>query len=360
MQLSNQQAEAASEILRWRQRPNNKTFVLAGYAGTGKTTLAKYLANQLGADDVIFCAYTGKAANVLKQKGCSNAGTVHSYLYIYVDDDDEGPRFMLDPNSAMATASLVILDEYSMLPQYMINDLESVAKKILYLGDPFQLPPVKGEQKVDPDFFLTDVHRQALDSPILRAATKIRQNETLSFSTEGDFIYQPLSKMGDDVIFSVDQCIVGRNKTRRQWNNTFLEHYGFSNSCDDVPRNGEKIICLKNDKKLGLFNGMIGTAHNCGYANDNFYLSFDCDGQIYSNLKTAPYSFLGQDIPSQVRNRYNHFDYAYAITCHKSQGSEFESVFIYNEAWGTPEEKRRWTYTALTRASKRAYLADRD
>jgi len=358
MQLSNDQTKAFDAIRAWF-KTKEKSFVLSGYAGTGKTTLAKYIAESIGEDKVIFCSYTGKAANVLREKGCANSGTIHSFLYTFTHDEGGKPFFRLNYESAMASARLVIVDEYSMLPQEIIDDIHRLANKVLYLGDSFQLPPVNGECSLQPDCMMEEIQRQALDSPIIRAATAVRLGEKLEHCPDGDFRYITRKQAGRDTFLNSDQVIVGRNATRREFNAKFLNYLGFKNPTQHA-YGGEKIICLKNSRDRGLFNGMIGKCVS-GYFEGDFYnLTFETDGMVFNDLPVwsgdmEEREFKGIKLPKGVER----FDYAYAITCHKSQGSEFDNVLIYNEALGADmTEKRRWLYTAITRAKKTATLVD--
>jgi exodeoxyribonuclease V len=363
MELSTQQEQAIDAILAWHKGGSKTPFVLAGYAGTGKTTLAKYLSNILGGK-VYFCAYTGKAVNVLREKGCKNSGTIHGYIYRLIGTTEGNPRFELNHSSELSSASLVIVDEYSMLPADLMDDLESVSSKVLYLGDPFQLPPVnKGNiREMHPDFFLTDVHRQALESPILRAATEVREGRRLEMSREDGFIHLPESEIDEMAIYGVEQIIVGYNKTKRIVDEHFLKYlFGDHRQVNRIPVGGEKVMCLANNKRMGIYNGMIGVAENCRRDNlGDFFIDLECYGSAMKNLRCFEAGFGGGKIPNHIRGKMGIFDYAYAITCHKSQGSEFKSAWIYNQAFGDNQtEKNRWIYTAITRASEKCYLVER-
>lgn len=349
--LSPQQTTAFDHIMNWFKGPD-QTYALAGYAGTGKSTLAKMIAAECG--KTVYLAYTGKAANVLREKGCEHVSTIHSAIYDFVGEDEEGnPVFDQGADVDLHKADLVIVDEFSMLPEDIVQDLEATgAKKILYLGDPFQLPPVNGECPIKPDFFLEEIHRQALDSPILRAATKVRQGESLVMGDDGDFKYLPKNKTDRALYLGADQVICGHNMTRNSYNKTFRKFLGFEG---DMPRAGEKLICLKNNKKVGVFNGMIDTAVSDARAGV---------GAIY-HLDIGPFRSLtvwngdvkGEKAPPGLPYPWNRFDYGYVITAHKSQGSEFNNVLILDEPVGsTDEERRRWRYTAITRSAKNCVL----
>lgn len=337
----------------WIKQSGNLRYVLAGYAGAGKTTLAKSLSKKIGG--IMFLAYTGKAANVLREKGCDNVRTIHAAIYKKEGDDEDEPHFTLNLDSDLRRAKLVIVDEYSMLPVELRQDIEKLAKKVLYLGDPFQLPPVNGECDLQPDFFITEIHRQALDSPIIRYATDVREGRGLQFVTLPEFTYQPQGLIDAADYDNADQIIVGRNDTRRAWNARFRQKLGFSGT---FPVKGDKLICTKNNKESGLFNGMIGYADKDAVQGDEHgdTLLLDFDGREELRVWAGP--FRGEEKPLKRHlNAIDRFDYAYAITCHKSQGSEFGSVLIYDQPVGrTDRDRARWRYTAITRGKNKVTL----
>lgn len=394
MELSLEQQKAFDGVMEW-QKGDDKEFVLAGYAGAGKTTLAKYIAEEIRPDDVSFCAFTGKAANVLREKGCQDANTLHSNLYSLIGHDqatikrledsiDDArkvgnsdlantlsnelaerrlkhlqPKYQLNEDSKLKRKKLVIVDEYSMLGDKLIVDLRKIAKKILYIGDPFQLPPVNDTCSLSPNFFITEIHRQALDSAIIRNSKAIREGQNLKFCQENDFDYLPKRQVAADLYASVDQIIVGKNQTRKSWNDRFRKLRGVENH--PLPQKGEKLICLKNNHEIGLFNGMIGhAARNAqGGGEDRYILDFD----DICGLNVWKHDIIPSGVKYDAYNKYHRslerFDYGYAITAHKSQGSEFDNVLVYNEPIGkTDEERRRWIYTSITRGKKKVTLVE--
>jgi len=257
MELAPQQKVAFDKIMQWYKTKNSPVFVLAGYAGTGKTTLAKYIASEVGAANTIFCAFTGKAAKVLQEKGCANAGTIHSFLYAYIGKDkNNDPIFGYSPTQMMEVSRLIIVDEYSMLSKELIDHLIQTGEKVLFLGDPFQLPPVKRTQEtmdyaLEPDFFLDEVHRQALDSGIIRAATDVRLGKMLPKS-EGDE-FSNLRRIDEGELMNVDQVIVGKNMSRSSLNKRMRDMRGMDGTSFN---HGEKIICLRNNKSTRLMLGL--------------------------------------------------------------------------------------------------------
>lgn len=391
--LSQGQQKVFDEVLAWHKGPE-RTFVLAGYAGTGKTTLARVIADEIDPEGTFFAAFTGKAANVLREKGCANAGTLHRHLYSLSDHDrkiikqleedieqarKEGnfarmdaflqmleekrlafrrPKFELNPDSPLRQAKLVIVDEFSMLSQLLITDLEKTATKILYLGDPFQLPPVEGECTLKPDAFLTEIHRQALESPIIRAATDVREGRALKFCDEAGFRYQPKSAVAAEEFLMAEQLIVGRNITRSGWNTRFRARRGLGP--EDMPKAAEKMICLKNDPFQDLFNGMIGQvqADARNPTGERYTMDFDDKPALpvfIGDIRGEGHKYDGY---KESHRKLQRFDFAYAITCHKAQGSEFDNVLVYHEPIGRGEEARRWTYTAITRGREKVTLVE--
>ena len=168
-------------VSNWLKDKNGpQVFRLFGWAGTGKSTLARYLAE--GVRGVKYAAFTGKAALVMRKKGCRGASTIHSLIYTLVSEKEGEPRFALDPESEAASADLIVIDEVSMVDEALATDLLSFGTKVLVLGDPFQLPPVQGAgffTMAEPDIMLTEIHRQARDNPIIRMSVDIREGEYL-------------------------------------------------------------------------------------------------------------------------------------------------------------------------------------
>lgn len=392
--LSAEQNKHFDDIMKWFYSDSSEqSFVLAGYAGTGKTTLASYIANEVGVYETAFCAYTGKAANVLREKGNLSAATIHSYLYAptkkgkKVIEKLEGklaaaqgennsaevarlgkllkaktaemkqPQFRLNSESTLKDMKLTIVDEYSMLDAKIRADLHKTCKKILYLGDPFQLPPVNGECDLKPNAFMTEIHRQALDNPIIRASKAIREGRNIPHCNLPGFAYLPRHKAATELFTKADQVIVGRNNTRQIYNSYFRKVGGFSSS--PLPLEGEKVICLKNNHRKELFNGMIETTNRDSKPGKDYFMMGIPE---HPELRVWNGDIRGKS------KEYNHndpflktlerFDFAYAITCHKSQGSEFDNVLVYNEPVGQGVEAQRWLYTAITRGKVQVNLVD--
>lgn len=366
MEHSPQQLEALDKVEAWYGDPFSQVFRLFGYAGTGKTTLAKSFAERDKDRQVVFAAFTGKAAHVLRTKGCS-ASTIHSLTYRLVSEKNKKPVFELDDKSILKSTDLLVLDEVSMVNEEIGQDLLSFGCKVLVLGDPAQLPPVSGTgffTEAPPDFLLTEVHRQAADSPIIKLATSIRNGMAPMPGNYGDSTVQ--FGMTKDLVMNADQLLVGKNATRKLSNSRARQIKGF---LDPLPMVGDKLVCLRNSRQEGLMNGTTWkvTAVDTEWIGDPdqfFEPAFRCD--IKSDdmdvelfgVQMHKEHFLGtfnEVRPSDIR-RANEFDFGYALTCHKAQGSQWDHVVIADESGVFRENKWRWLYTAVTRAAKRVNI----
>ena len=348
MQLSTQQQEAYSLITDWLSDTSRKRFVLAGYAGTGKSFLASILSAELSS--VHFCAFTGKAAEVLRSRGCHGATTIHGAIYKPVKNSFGCTDFVLDYDGAITrNVKLVIVDEYSMLSEQLISDLESVSRKVLYLGDNFQLPPVNGTCNLVPDYQLTEVHRQALDIGILRAATDLRTNGFITpedYAGCDDILFLRKSDTTPETYLEADQIICQYNNTRQNINRWFRQKKGYTSP---FPIKGEPLICLKNNHEIGLCNGGISEAQSTVTAEiDDFsygikYQSMKLDVLSCDVLMKAP--------PKKFYRTFERLDYSYACTANKCQGSEWNNVLICDEGGNA-----QWKYTSLTRSKNKVTI----
>lgn len=360
MKFSPNQNDALKRVNRWfhNDTKENPIFRVFGYAGTGKTSIAKYFAEMIDGE-VLYAAFTGKAALAMSKAGCHGASTIHSMIYTPKVDKRSGDvTFILNRGSDLRSASLLIIDECSMVNSEMAYDLLSFKVPILVLGDPAQLPPVAGAgffTEVKPDVMLTEIHRQAGDNPIIRLATDVRNRKVPSYGKYGD------SSIVNEILLSDltahDQILVGRNATRTRLNTKIRKILGFEG---DMPKINDKLICLKNDKELGIFNGGMFTMQGYnrtklkGTNFSHLFLESDDFADRSVNVKVHKGFFDGDyNLPPQKNLSGSHqFDYGYAITTHKSQGSQWDSVLVYDESGCFRDEKYRWLYTAITRAAE--------
>src|SRR5947209_8182900 len=236
------------------ERGRASVFRLFGYAGTGKTTLAKHLAEGIDGK-VLFAAFTGKAACVMRSKGCANASTIHSLIYKPLERNEETPNFELWNDAPASKAKLIIIDECSMVDAELARDLLSFRVPLLVLGDPAQLPPIQGGgffTDANPDAMLTEVHRQAQDDPIVRMSMDIREGRELEIGRHGESEVVSRKELDPDRVMSADQVLVGRNNTRRAYNMRVRQRQNIE---DVFPVAGDKLVCLRNNRKKGLFKG---------------------------------------------------------------------------------------------------------
>lgn len=399
-----QQAAALDKIKLWLADPRRRqVFRLFGFAGTGKTTLARYIAAHFDGH-VQFLAYTGKAALRLREKGdgyCDNAKTIHAYLYDPAGERtkrEKGktlfepvfePKMMqrrLDFGSGhdivMAGGrELLVIDECSMVNAELGRDLLATGRPIIVIGDPFQLPPIEGNgyfthsteyPTATPDAMLTDIVRQKAGSRIIRLATVIRESRPIP---EGDWETVKVERCRSFESVSIDlasydkdmQVICGTHRTRISFNRRVRAELDLGTM---LPVAGDRVICYRNynerdddGAKVPIFmNGEVFRVLACRDLRGDYL-----DMEVANELTEEQHGFyawkrpfLGATwddarmdvMPFEVRKRAQEFDFAWAITCHKAQGSEWKNVVVFDEANAFRERAQNWRYTAVTRASE--------
>lgn len=389
--LTDDQDKALTLLSRFLEKPDGGVFQINGYAGTGKTWLATNEVPKLvgGNGLVHFVALTGKAVDVLAKKGAKSASTVHSLLYTPSSEygwcsDCSVPMFDVAGTDAHhveakhrwsyktnfevgttwngSVPELVVVDEASMIGEDTAADLLNLTysgTKLLVLGDPAQLPPLFGNGSLlrRPDVTLRQITRQAADSPIIQLATSIREGRgmwgtgTYGDESTGKVWINPRKRPEGPMRVS----LVGRHVTRYQINTAARKHLGLD---PDMPVIGDKLICRRNNKDLGIYNGqpfeVVGDVRRIN--EDMFLIPTDhgtqaawarrfIDADVREWEKQTTYS---------DRSRAQEFDYGYALTCHSAQGSEWPDVAVTDESWcwrrNGESEVSRWQYTAVTRA----------
>ena len=369
MQLAPQQDDALKAVADWLKRGDSPLFRLFGYAGTGKTTLARYFAE--GVDGTVqFAAFTGKAAQVMRAKGAANAKTIHSLIYRprgeeSVTDEVTGktgmaPTFALNRQSDIARAKLVIVDECSMVGEELGRDLLSFGTPVLVLGDPGQLPPISGGgffTDAAPDFLLTEIHRQAAENPIVRMAMDVREGRALTHGDHGTARIIGKADLDTATVTGADQVLVGINRTRRRYNQRLRQLAGFEAR---YPQAGDKLVCLRNDPAKGLLNGSLWKVMTASAPASkpgvNLLVSPDDGdtdrGVAKIRLLKAAFDNPDEEVPWQLKRRHDDFDYGYALTVHKAQGSQWDDVVLFDESFAFRDMRERWLYTAITRAAE--------
>lgn len=388
MELTSKQ-EQGLKIAIDRYKNHERYTCISGYAGTGKSTLVKFIISALDVDedDVCYAAYTGKAAQVLLKKGNKNVSTLHKLLYkSYPRPDGSFLRLPVDE----VPYKIVIVDEVSMAPRNLMKLLFTHKNvHVICLGDPFQLPPVDKDEDNhlldNPHIFLDEVMRQAQESEIIRVTMDIRNHKPLSLMDGNEVKILTKADLSTGMMQWADQMLVGTNQMRVALNNQMRELLGRG----DAPEDGDKVICLRNywsilaENEDPLVNGTIG------YLQDSFesfnQLPWKMGGQriytIQGNFLSdggALYKDLDMDkkliltgeksldwkttwkLNSNPRTSMLvplEFTYGYAITGHKAQGSEWDKVLVVEEKFPfAKEEHARWLYTCATRASEKLVL----
>ena len=388
MILTNKQ-EQGLKLAVARYKAKEPWTCIAGYAGTGKSTLVKFIISALNLqpEDVAYVTFTGKAASVLRHKGCPNAMTAHKLLYF--SKRMPNGRFVFRPRPTLeGNYSLIVVDEISMLPNDLWELLLSHRKHVIALGDPFQIPPIDKKQDnhvLDkPHIFLDEIMRQATESEIIRLTLDIRDYKAPDyFKGEEIQVLKPYEVV-DGMYHWADQIICATNRKRHEINNFMRQAAGRG----PEPEVGDKIICCRNCwEKVdmtgdnALVNGTIGTIGDfeTGFqeypifgfpsvpvmrsqilTNDGMFEEVIMDYQALKEGKP----FLTSEQAYQIYRRPDlknlepvEFNYGYAITGHRAQGSEWDKVLVFEEKFPfDKEEHARWLYTAATRASERLVL----
>lgn len=366
MTPSGQQEQAIKAVRAWLADPSaSQVFRLFGYAGTGKTTLAKELAETVSGN-VLYATFTGKASLVLRKKGCDGASTIHSLIYkTDVDRLTGEAEFTLNPDSDVADAALLVVDEVSMVGEELARDLLSYGTRILVLGDPAQLPPVKDEGffiNAAPDIMLTEVHRQARDNPIIHMSMVIREGGRLKRGDYGDSRVVDRASIGRDVlreaVLGADQVLCGLNRTRTTYNDRIRSLKGLAGTLKPWhPIVGDRLICLRNKRDRHLFNGSTWNAIEVA---DKFGTLEMTAGSLDEErdpvaIRVPEEFFNGTEQRLHWRDKrdLDEFTFGWAITCHKSQGSQWDDVVVFDESGAFRDARSNWLYTAVTRAAER-------
>jgi len=381
-----------------------KPFVLLGCAGSGKSTIVKYLIELIGIHPTInvrYVTFTGKAASVLIKKG-NPATTIHKLIYDPVLNDKGEITGFTKKTHIDSEIQLIVVDEFYMVNKEIMNDLLSFGIKTICLGDPNQLPPPMGEASelcLIPDATLTQPLRQALDNPIIYLADQARQHKYIRLGDYGNGVKVIRKNELDlEALQNADQIIAGKNDTVKKMNSFYRKVFMGINSDCWCPRKGEKLICLRNNWNVSCYEDHVFTnlvnGLGCYLENDLEIMS----ATYHANAKLRPDFFNDSvfnvpidmlyfkhgfttdkelidkenivkfDYGNILKKRKVFFDefikinkltFGYTITCHKSQGSEWDKVFFIFEPFRGPRDPLYWQmlYTGITRASKELIVA---
>jgi exodeoxyribonuclease V len=378
--LSPEQQQAHDAIVDF-VKSKKPVLRVGGYAGTGKTTLIAEMIKTLREEDetlrISFCCFTGKAAFVLKTKleaaevlESEYVGTIHGLIYkpiIY-----QGLVVGWKRNDDLES-DLIVVDEASMVSETIWNDLLSYKVPILAVGDHGQLPPIGDQMSLmeNPNLTLTKIHRQAEGNPIIKLSVLAREDGHIPagewYGEKDGYVKKMILSVAKTCEgikeFKDTLFLCGYNRTRTTVNLIMRRRYGFTKW---APMPGERLICLKNNREHGIFNGMGGKLeiikedpkwpyhYFCFITMDDetTYTGSVVKSQFGSQATLKEHPHLD---PKQVKDL---FDFGYCLTVHKAQGSEAENVVLFEERFPmmTDQDWRRWLYTGVTRARKKLLL----
>lgn len=375
--LSPDQQAALDEISIWLSSAS-PYLTLGGYAGTGKSTILTQLCRNFPQLRVAMISLTGKAVGVLKKKRDPHRpvlySTIHSLIYLPIlgDNDEiigwemrpkEGSKADSGTGPVVPRLDLIINDEASMTSDEIFRDLLSYNIPILFVGDHGQLPPINSDFNLmeNPALRLEQIHRQAADNPIIKIATQAREqgwlerraySPTVQVLSQTSILYSDIYSQllqGD----SDSLIICATNNQRVNLNKKVLAELNQTTLFA-----GARLICLRNDRNTGLYNGQhcfLEEIHNIE--------------QDYAEVTLIPDGFEGQKIklkistdcfhnpkPEPKYRKFPMFDFGYAITCHKAQGSQAKRVYVMGSGFGDKDMKKRWLYTAVTRAEEELFV----
>jgi exodeoxyribonuclease V len=383
--LSGDQQKALKNLLEWykKDRDSMQFVTLGGYAGTGKTTLISIFRNELNLLDknlkVGFASFTGKAARVLGTKikdakslyKQDSLGTIHSLIYSPIVNDRE--EIVGWKQKEKIDAKLIIIDEASMVDQIIWEHLLSYKTPIVVVGDHGQLPPIAGNFNLmqRPNLVLSEIHRQAINNPIINLSIQARtkgeitpgkySSHVIKFNKNDNETQEIMGEMLSN--YNQDTLILcGYNLTRKKLNMFIRNSKGIDSA---GPVSGDRVICLRNNHKAGIFNGMLGTIENIKSKDEKWY-----HGEIAMDGEEGNYSGLISKDQFNADNSLNFtdrrkeimagdlFDFGYAMTVHKAQGSQAKKVILFEERFKKMDDDqwRRWLYTAVTRAEEELYI----
>ncbi len=389
MELTLEQKQAHDNVIDWF-KSGNKLLTLGGLAGTGKTTTLGQIALSIKKENkrIAFCTLSGKASTVLKSKleGCLTeedyCGTIHSLAYRLIDKEKlkSGRTELYFSHSASGLRliyDLIVIDEASMVPEYMFKDLASHGIPILACGDHGQLPPIKSSFNLmsDPEIRLEKIIRQAEGNPIVKMAMMARLEGKIPYGDygQGCIKTRDVKVLHDHNYADINSIMLcGINKTRVRMNSFAREILKRNDPSLEMNRPiiGEPVICLYNNHKKMIYNGNIGVLESIedgSYIDNNDEMKdcYDVDINmgdfIFSNgIEMSQFGKEYTNVDEKIEE-LDYFDFAYCITTHKSQGSEFKNVLLMEEGeWMFKGDIwNKWLYTSVTRSKERLIIYKR-
>lgn len=385
MELSIDQKYVLKELITWYANKNKTSYItVGGYAGTGKTTLIAYLRKYIyekinKKHKVAFCSYTGRAVQVLKNSITNQnaiysgdiTSTIHGLIYSPLVNSKE--EIIGWEKKQDLKFSLLIIDESSMVNEDIFRDLLSYNIPIIAVGDHGQLAPIEGVFNLmeKPQLQLENIHRQAENNPIIDLSVMARNsgvipankftNTVIKFNKfepeSGELVEELLRNYKNDTI-----VLCGYNNTRNKLNQFIRQSLGFESA---IPQTNDRVICLRNNAQKQIFNGMLGTIKRINQVKGD-WLNVEIEMDDTNNLFTGLIYMPQFGSPTGINFTNNRkltmqgdlFDYGYALTVHKSQGTEMDKVILFEERFKQMDDLlwKKWLYTAVTRAKNELYI----
>ena len=384
VELTNDQVYAIYDLENWWNGTGDQVFEISGRPGSGKSFLIKYFIDRIGLklENVLFVAFMGKAASILARNGLPGR-TIHSAIYDYVERvarDEEGHIIFKDngklkiehtfelKDHISKKIKLIVVDEAVMVPEEIAKDLLSFDIPVITLGDLNQLPPVFGNSYFlrNPNVILHQIMRQAEGNPIIWLCNEILSGHDLKIGVYGNSFIIPRSDLSDFHLKNSDVVITCTNRLRYNINNYMRETIKGIKKLE-YPHIGEKVICRKNNWNKSIDDGVFLTNGTSGFVDYIYRDSYnkrtmkmdfrpDYTKSIFKNV-LFDYKHL-YEVPGQEEETtnpygyfYDKFEYAYAISTHLSQGSQYPNVLFMNEDFTRdPEYRMKLMYTAVSRA----------
>lgn len=375
--LNKTQSEGLKTVVD-RFNAKEKYATIAGYAGTGKSFLVRAIidALQLNPSEYRMATFTGKAALVLQKNGFHNAMTLHKLLYnsIAMPNGEFIHRPKARGDEDLRNLKLIIIDEISMVPDTILREASKHNIFIIALGDPFQLPPIGADNGLlkSPHVFLTEIMRQGEGNSIIEWSMKMRQKERFKWKNDDNVKIFESHELVSGMYHWADQIICATNRTRQSINSFMREDLGFTNV---LPEEGDKVIAIRNNwdrvhsEGFAWVNGTIGTLSNVSYGPNNGEMGQKIYGDLTPDFHDIPFKRVPMDanpfkgLPQQEVRRNGPktelIDFGYAITTHKSQGSQYKKVLIIEENWRS-DQLWQLLYTAGTRAEEQLLIIKKE
>lgn len=392
--LTKKQQEALDRIVE-RYAVGERYTTISGYAGSGKTTVVRMAIEALGVNEneVVHATLTGKAAQVLQRKGNKNCETLHKLLY----KTHMTPTGYIRQKNMSIPYKVVVVDEVSMVSNDMLNHLMILENNpyLIFLGDPYQLPPIETKDKNAllqvPHVFLDEIMRQAQESDIIKVSMDIREGKKLKPFLGKDIRIYSKKDFDENMLEWADQILVATHNQRREINDLVRSRMGRG----PEPEIGDKIISGKNNwEKLSqmgesLVNGTIaylGPHITSTFIKPPHYVKHKDIVPVFAGEITLDTGDVMKDMiiskeeivtgnpvfdfqdqyqmGKRKRDMYkipSFFEYGYAITVHRAQGSQWDNVLIFEDRFPfSREEHNRWLYSAVTRGAEKVVVILKD